>query len=317
MNDTQPRFYEFDSFLLDAQRRELTRDGEILPLMPKVFETLLFFVQNRGRVLEKTELMETLWADSFVEEANLTQNVSTLRKVLGESPHEKIYIVTIPGRGYRFVAEVHELPNETTDVVIHEKIRAHLTIEKEPANEPQIAALKQIAHPAPKNHWWKAAAGILLLLAAAGFYRFFIRPPVSGSFADFKPVRLTTTGKTKRAAVSPDGNSFVCFYREEPLKSHKLAVFSADGGTPLKQIEIPKTAAPFVWTPDGQAITFISARTENSNIWSQPIDGAAAQQITNFGGEQIFWFAWSKDFQTLAVSRGTIKSDAFMFRFER
>jgi len=100
------RFYEFSSFRLDAARRVLFMRGTPLLLPPKVFNTLLILVERRGQLVEKDELMKLLWPDSFVEEANLTQNVSLLRKLLGEGPNDHRYIVTVPGRGYRFVAEV-------------------------------------------------------------------------------------------------------------------------------------------------------------------------------------------------------------------
>ncbi len=99
--------FEFDGFRLDPARRLLTRGkGEPIPLMPKAFDTLLFLVENSGRVIEKDELLSEIWADTVVEENNLTQNISALRRVFGEKPGEQRFIVTIPGRGYKFVAEV-------------------------------------------------------------------------------------------------------------------------------------------------------------------------------------------------------------------
>lgn len=103
------RFYEFGSFHIDSTKRLLLRDDQVVPLKPKAFETLLLLVQNRERMMGKDELMKVLWPDTFVEEANLTQHISLLRKALGDSPSEHRYIVTAPGRGYRFVAEVREL----------------------------------------------------------------------------------------------------------------------------------------------------------------------------------------------------------------
>src|SRR6266576_3138213 len=97
---------EFGPYRLDPQRRVLERAGEPLPVTSKVLDTLLVLVRNRDRVLTKDELMTTLWPDTFVEEANLAQNVSALRKALGEPPGENRFIATVPGRGYRFVAEV-------------------------------------------------------------------------------------------------------------------------------------------------------------------------------------------------------------------
>ena len=97
---------KFGPFRLDPAQRLLRRDGQIIPLRPKAFETLLILVENSGRVLEKGELMQLLWPDSFVEEANLTQNISLVRKALGETAQSRRYIITFPGRGYSFVADV-------------------------------------------------------------------------------------------------------------------------------------------------------------------------------------------------------------------
>ena len=106
MNRPETQIYEFAEFSLDAAKRLLLRRSEPVALTPRVFDTLLYLVQHEGRVLEKEELMRAIWPDSFVEENNLTQNISTIRQVLGESRGENRYIVTVPGRGYRFVAEV-------------------------------------------------------------------------------------------------------------------------------------------------------------------------------------------------------------------
>ena len=99
-------FYEFGPFRLNAIERQLTRDGEVVALTPKVYDLLLVLVKNSGRMVDKGELMEELWPDTFVEEGNLTQNVSTLRKALGENTNGHRYIETIPKHGYRFVADV-------------------------------------------------------------------------------------------------------------------------------------------------------------------------------------------------------------------
>ena len=101
--------YEFGPFLLDAGKRRLLRDGEPVPLAPKVLETLLVLIENRERVLTKDELLKQLWGDTIVEEGGLTRNISILRKALGEKPDDHQYVVTVPARGYQFVAEVREV----------------------------------------------------------------------------------------------------------------------------------------------------------------------------------------------------------------
>ncbi len=115
MPETGTDFYEFGPFRLDIRARRISRNGEPLPLTPKDFETLLLLVINRNRVVTKDELMKTLWPESFVDEANLTQHVFTLRKALGDQPDGKPYIDNIPRRGYRFTAPVRESVDEPAD----------------------------------------------------------------------------------------------------------------------------------------------------------------------------------------------------------
>lgn len=109
MSRSEPNIYEFDDFRLDAARRVLLRGGEQLSLTPRIFDTLLYFVRHQGRLIEKDELMRAIWPDTVVEENNLNQSVSTLRRALGETRGENRYIVTVPGHGYRFAADVKTL----------------------------------------------------------------------------------------------------------------------------------------------------------------------------------------------------------------
>jgi TolB-like protein/DNA-binding winged helix-turn-helix (wHTH) protein len=100
--------FEFADFRLDAQRRVLSSRTDLCPLQVtgKVFDTLLYFVEHAGQLLDKQKLLSALWPNVVVEESNLTQTIHTLRRVLGERPGEHRFIVTVPGRGYRFVADV-------------------------------------------------------------------------------------------------------------------------------------------------------------------------------------------------------------------
>jgi adenylate cyclase len=105
--------YEFGSFQVDLAERVVRRNGNILPLTPKVFDILLVLIQNPGRILTKEEIMRRVWPDRIVEESNLARNISTLRRELGEEPDQPQFIETIPWRGYRFLAEVRELREES------------------------------------------------------------------------------------------------------------------------------------------------------------------------------------------------------------
>lgn len=109
MESRQPEAYEFGPFQMLPNERLLLRDGHPVPLTPKVFDTLLVFVENSGRLLTKDELMKLIWPHATVEEGNLSQNIFVLRKTLGEDPPLHRYIVTIPLQGYRFIAKVKEL----------------------------------------------------------------------------------------------------------------------------------------------------------------------------------------------------------------
>ncbi|MBA3355568.1 MAG: winged helix-turn-helix domain-containing protein [Pyrinomonadaceae bacterium] len=110
-------FYEFEDFRVDVGRRLLLHAGDVVTLTPRTLNMLLVLIQHRGTVLSKDELMKDLWSDTVVEENNLTVIISALRKALHEKPQEHRYIVTIPGRGYSFVAEVREILGDSNDQV--------------------------------------------------------------------------------------------------------------------------------------------------------------------------------------------------------
>jgi DNA-binding winged helix-turn-helix (wHTH) protein/TolB-like protein/Tfp pilus assembly protein PilF len=130
LSQANQQLYEFGPFRLDAEKRTLLRDGSLVPLAPKAFDLLVVLVSHSGQALEKDRLMEIVWPDSIVEEANLPQNISTLRKALGETPNERKYITTISGKGYKFAADVKELGGET-EVVLERYSKATLIVEEQ------------------------------------------------------------------------------------------------------------------------------------------------------------------------------------------
>jgi serine/threonine-protein kinase len=170
MNESQRQIYEFGDFRIDASKRLLTKgNDEPLPLTPKVFDTLLYLVRNHGKVIEKDQLMREIWADTVVEENNLSQNISILRRVLGEKPGEGRFIATIPGHGFRFVPEVREVAEDILpDVFL-----------AEPQDQSQISNLEsKTENPKPKTQTQKPnrfrfailAALFILALGSIGFY---------------------------------------------------------------------------------------------------------------------------------------------------
>ncbi|HKY28455.1 MAG TPA: winged helix-turn-helix domain-containing protein [Pyrinomonadaceae bacterium] len=124
------RYYEFGPFQIDKLNHALLRDGDTIPLKPKVFDTLLLLVENRERILDKDEMLRRLWPDTVVEESNLSQNVYLLRKALCEETEGAKYIETMPKRGYRFVGGVKEVEADallSPELVVEEKLDRSLT----------------------------------------------------------------------------------------------------------------------------------------------------------------------------------------------
>ena len=142
VNKQLSRYYEFGPFRLNATDKLLHRNGEPVPLTPKLIDTLVVLVENSEHVVTKEELMETLWPDSFVEESSLTQNISLLRKALTKNGSDQ-YIKTIPKRGYRFVAVVREVNGATGQTASEETTRVKASIP-----EPSTQESKQPASPA-------------------------------------------------------------------------------------------------------------------------------------------------------------------------
>ena len=171
------RLYEFGPFRIETGKRVLLRHDVPVPLAPKAFDMLLVMVQHHGQVLDKDKLMDLLWPESDVEEANLPQNVSALRKALGESPNERGYILTIPGRGYKFAAEVEER-NEGGADSADSKAGAGLVVEK-------YTQSTVVVQERPEGVWMRGrswlrtakrgelvllGASVFLLLALVGLY---------------------------------------------------------------------------------------------------------------------------------------------------
>ena len=122
--------FTFANFHLDAAERLLYDGDAAVTLAPKVFDTLLMFVRNAGHVLSKEKMLAEIWDDSFVEENNLAQNISQLRRVLGENAGSK-FIETVPKFGYRFVAEVSAIEKHDSTTEIFETVRARVYLEED------------------------------------------------------------------------------------------------------------------------------------------------------------------------------------------
>jgi eukaryotic-like serine/threonine-protein kinase len=179
-SQTVNELYQFGPFRVDAARETLLRAGEPVPLTPKTFQILLVLVRHGKEIVTKDDLMKTVWPDTFVEEANLSRNIFMLRKALGETAHDRQYIVTVPGRGYRLTENVHLVPQQEFAIVAasHSKVQVHVK-ETRP--------------------WtWIVAAVVFLLVVSVGTWRWILHRRVLLSekdtvvLADF----ANTTGDT-------------------------------------------------------------------------------------------------------------------------
>lgn len=170
LNAAQRTIYTFEGFRLDARKRLLFGpEGDQIPLVPKAFDILLYLVTNADRLTEKDELMNAIWPETAVEENNLTQNVSAIRKALGEQHKENRFIATVPGHGYRFVAEVYSEPDH------------HVTSSAPPATAGEI-------RPKVRNAWILKFVAVAVVVFAAGIgITFFLRSTLRKAAAE--PIR--------------------------------------------------------------------------------------------------------------------------------
>ena len=122
--------YEFEEFRVDAGRKCLWHADKLVSLTPKAFETLLVLLKHRGEIVSKDLLLEEVWPDTFVEESTLSQNILTLRKALAIFQKDRQFIVTVPRRGFRFVADVKEIVGDVDFFVVEKRTRTHIVAEQ-------------------------------------------------------------------------------------------------------------------------------------------------------------------------------------------
>jgi serine/threonine-protein kinase len=186
MEATHSQVYRFGDFRVDAAKRLLVRrEDKPIALTPKVFDTLLYLVRNNQRVIEKDELMREIWADTIVEENNLNKNISILRRVLGEKKDEHRFIVTVPGRGYKFVAEVRQNLEE-------EKGRKGDEETAEADSPAEIKRNEKIQNPKSKiqNRIWLVSLTVLSVLSIGATVFYFWRGNEKSSDAPVKTIAV-------------------------------------------------------------------------------------------------------------------------------
>src|SRR5258708_24832946 len=191
MTKETKHIYQFGPFRMDSVERTLVRDRESIPLTLKAFDILLVLVQNSGHVMQKDELMNAVWADTAVEESNLSQNIYTLRKTLGQIVEGQEFIETVPRVGYRFAAPVEELQTEDTDLVLERHTTSQIVIEQEEVaaehRTEESPLIKELPGIPPKRHKWfwmlSAVTAVCIAIAAVKLLRPHAAPRLVVSIA--------------------------------------------------------------------------------------------------------------------------------------
>ncbi len=192
--------FEFGEFRFEANEKVLLRDGKPLSITPKTFQLLSVLIENHGRIVEKDELMKAVWADSFVEDGNLTFTIRLLRKALGDEIRKPRFIETVARRGYRFIADVREIPAETETLTSIE-------------DQDQKLSEKRSDRRKFKGFYIPIFSIALLLIGAVALGAWYVQnnnseaaPVLSAPFAAEK---LSNSGKVGIAVITPDGKNVI------------------------------------------------------------------------------------------------------------
>lgn len=279
MAENKGSIYEFDNFRLVAAERLLTRDGEPVAIPAKAFDLLVALVENNGHLVEKETLYNRVWADAIVEDANLTVQMSAIRKALGNG-----YIKTVKGHGYRFAADVRELNGHREEFVVEEQTFARVTVEHEiEAENRELAAHKTLATSPNTSMMSKVAAAAIacVTLLVAGFWYLKTTDSVPDTRRP-KLTRLTSSGNVQAATSTHDGKYAVLVLREKEGESLWLRQIETGSQTRITQPGNFEYLGLTV-SPDGN---FVYATVFEENIADPPLRkipilGGPPQEVPN------------------------------------
>jgi len=249
--------YAFGAFRLDVPARELRRDGDVVPLTAKAFDTLVALVRHRDRVVDKETLIRQVWPDAFVSDDSLTQNISVVRRALGDDPAQPQFIVTVPRCGYRFAAPV--MPAFSTDAA------EHVPGESAVASIMQSPGDLEESHARRRTLWVVAIASVAATLAVS-----LVIPKLTTTTAGAAtratvaaPIRFIQDAPANHAiasgaVISPDGKYLAFVARDERTGTPQLWLRSL-ASTELRALPGTEHAFRPFWSPDSRAIAFFAA----------------------------------------------------------
>jgi Tol biopolymer transport system component/DNA-binding winged helix-turn-helix (wHTH) protein len=290
MSNKTLTLYEFDEFRVDTNQRCLWHADQLVSLTPKAFETLLVLIKHRGEIVSKDALLDEVWADTFVEESTLSQNILTLRKTLGAFEKDKQFIVTVPRRGFRFVADVKEIAADEEFFVVEKRTRTHIVAEqihdskdaegRETAIVTKPAVQKSLAG---KAKFFGAVLGGLIIVAI-GFFalRYFTKAPdfAETKFQKFRVSNLFSDADINRAVISPNGKYLALVKRSGPAES--LIVRQIEEANSLEivpQFDGKITGATFSPESDYVFYAVYPKDSRQGELYKIPILGGTPQQI--------------------------------------
>jgi Tol biopolymer transport system component/DNA-binding winged helix-turn-helix (wHTH) protein len=289
------RFAEFE---LDPAHRRLTREGEQVVLNPKAFDLLVFLAKNTGRVVTKNEILDRVWDGQFVEEANLTVQMSALRKALGEKKESPRFLVTIPGRGYEFIADSH---NDDNEIVIEKHKFSRLVVEEEiesegrdggEATEPNRNASHTTSSPLlnyslSQNLTIIAIVAILALGIGGAWVMSGNRGSLAADHAEREPKirKLTNNGKVASTVLSPGGKFFAYAVYDKPNWETSIHLGQIDGGgdvvlRPAAEVVYRVTA----FSADGGWLYYTAAEPRSFTkavLYKMPVLGGVPQKLAS------------------------------------
>jgi Tol biopolymer transport system component/DNA-binding winged helix-turn-helix (wHTH) protein len=305
MNRQTRVFYQFGPFKLDATERLLLREDKPLPLTPRGVELLLTLVENRGQLMEKDELLDKVWGDAFVEPANLTQTISVLRKLLEDDSQTPQYIQTVARRGYRFIAEVHEVMVEERQVTVEEQVRSTITIDhideiKKPALWRRMASAL-LSH---KSAVVSTAAAFGLGGLGLSIWLILNSTPWAEKSKAVN-LRVTTliaergrnNSESASGRFSPDGR-FIAFALDE----QNIRIMQVNGNQPLQVTRGQWRDFSPIWSKDGERLAFVSNRGNQIGVWTVPFLGGEVELLKVLGDTSLEisggppqLIAWTRD----------------------